>query len=235
MNKLTNQRKAQKRKLIERVNLKLKGDIEKIFEKQDEIFKLDSIIKRHGIEDIGVGRIYFGKQLSNDQVFEYISKSIFDLPSEYGGDFVKFYTKYNKKNPLRVEISLEKKEAPYGAISYCFGKWSMIPYWDIDRSYIFRGVLYPMPPPKHALVVFRPEKIKKNKEIIDKLLEDEFGYQTTHIRFGNDFEKLPYASLVLSRYMSNQFKFCGREEDILDRWGFLIPGIKECYQYYKAD
>lgn len=230
MNKLNNQRKEQKRKLIERVNLKLKADLEKTFEKQDEVFKLGEIIKYYGIEDIGLGRTRFGKPTGKDGVYHLESElnSLFHIDMDYQNDFFKFHTKYNPDNPFRIELSFEKEDAPEGTIAYIFGKLVMSPYKPAEFS-ISEDVLDNNVYPRYAIVACRPEKIYKNEGVISKLT-DILGYQPTQIRFGNEFKKNGCASLVLSRYVANEFfHICKPRDKIIETWGFLIPGLKESF------
>lgn len=231
MNNIKHNKETQKENLIRKLNEELVKDIKKIFEKQDEIYKLGDILKYQGIEDIKPGEIHFTKKpLGYDGKYHLYSKvdGLCHLHHDYKEEFVNFYTKYNRRNPFRIEITFEKESAPEGTLVNSFGKWIMTPYMKKEAK-VLKGFLENIDFPRYAVVAFRPEKINKQEGIISRL-KDDIEYEPTHIRFGNELKIKEYAELVISIYEQTRFTHIGISKDeILNKWGFLIPFLDKSF------
>ena len=216
---------------IEKINQEIKKEIKKILAKDSELFKLGDIIKYHGIKNIAPGKIRFGKPRSLiDKKYHLwgVLEGILTLDDDYGNNFTKFYSKYNLKNPYRIEIDFENKRGSEGTLAYVFGNWIRSPF-SSSKSFLSKGFTKHHTCPKYAIIALRPEKFIENKYIISQLT-DELKYEPTHIQFGTDYKNCNYEMLIFSKYMPNGFEYqCNSKQDILQKWDYLIPGLKESF------
>ena len=145
-----------------------------------------------------------------------------------------FLLRNNQLNPYRVERHFVKEEAPEGSVTYAFGQWIAIPFREEGMKIKKKqrgGDLLDIPSaPKHAVVATKLER--GNIHGILNMLEDEHGYKMIHLRFGNQYPRLPYATLTLSLSGPNTFRYEAEQGDnsILDKWGPIVPGLRESYR-----
>lgn len=193
-----------------------------------------------GVKEIHSNEIILGNleetKMENIDIEE-VPDALQELSYRYGeGLGQTFSTKSNRENPYRIEIYYEKEDAPEGTLIYAFGRWVVIPFrneevqvrrrmqaiWPHDR-------IETLSPPKQAIIVDRPDK-KGYHSVRSDLAK--YGYQTTQIRLANEYDILPYASLLISRKGLSKFGYQSTPGDntILEKWRSFIPGLKESYQ-----
>lgn len=230
MDQLTYQNVIKAKTLEERIYAKAGDERSILSAKELDHKRLSDILTLYGVLEHQNGKIVLGKEGVTDDInpLDLILEGVYNIETDYKSEIEKFYSRHNRKNPYRFEITFEKRGAKTGALVYSFGKWIKIPYWNPDADTQFNDIPDAIPAPRYALVVYRPEKTKLNQKIINHLCK-KLKYNPIHIRFGNDLEKSPYGSLILSRYMSNHFEYRGSKEEIAKRWGFLIPGLNKVY------
>lgn len=229
------------RRSVDQLNAELRAEVERIEEEDSAgIYRFGDILKEMEVKEVRPGRIVLGNLVTEDEQFDlgHISNSLNSLKTDYEDcDITQaFHTKFNRKNPYRIDVVLEKEDATEGVMVYAFGKWVITPYMPEDSflgsiprySFLGKKALHIQNPPRHASVAYRPEKSTINDYVLS-FLENEYGYKTKHLRFANDFPKPPYASLVLSHYAPTEFTYQGEKDEILPKWGLLIPGLKESF------
>ena len=226
-----------RKSLVERVNERIDRQLDRI----DEIESLGDILKLYGIEDIRPGRIQIGNRMGHrrfrGQGEFRIRNEVFDavltLDKDYDPRDIsrKFHTEHNTGNPYRVEVTFEKQDGVDGAIEYIFGQWIQIPRMHESASLDETMKMSASHLPKIGLLVARPEELRLPESAIVKFFDQYGKYgKITHLRFGNDFKIPGYGALELSLYGPNLFTYIGTKAQILHKWGFLIPGLKDSFR-----
>ena len=111
-------------------------------EKHYKYQKFRTILESFEIEDVQYGKIKFKNPKNIDKYLELLINSLFNLPFDYKEDFAKFYSKFNRKNPYRIDTL-------YGSAPILPAGLRLFPWWRTDP--VSAG-------PRHRAIVPRPRK-----------------------------------------------------------------------------
>ncbi|MBI4149727.1 hypothetical protein HY491_04735 [Candidatus Woesearchaeota archaeon] len=235
--------------IVDRVNAALRAEVEKIGFPTG----LEERLKSLGVEEVRSGYVQFRKKylLGRSDEPVHIHCLLMGLMVSAGCDdrFNRFYTRYNRYNPFRIEVLLEYEDplatiksegAPEGTIVYAFGKWVGIPYTtsDIHSIHVTHGRIHGLTTPvRHVLFAVRPEHFDRTTTLIHAFHDTQFldldmceyRYKPISVRLGNE-RATNYAALTLSRDETYSFRYDDSDPAVIaDKWLYWIPGLKESF------
>jgi len=231
MNKLKYDGEKAPQSLVDGINAKLNANVEEIIQREGKLYRLGDLLKTIGIEKIQAGRIQF-RNLNQAKVpvsVEDIVRSWWNVKRDYQGVDIEnmFYSKYNRKNPFRVEISLERENGPEGALVYSYRRWLVVPYMP-EVSHIERYELVTDDfLPKYSLIAFRPADSRADHAYF--LLNSEYDYAPIRFLLYNEYNRPGRCRLMISKNFPSYFNYFILSDDISNKWSFLIPGLFESH------